>query len=256
MTPLPADPPRPAVIPRHVAIIMDGNGRWAQARGQHRLRGHEAGAESVRDITRACRAWGVEALTLYSFSTENWKRPADEVAGLMALLAKYLIEERREILDNGIRLETIGETERLPLAVRMSLKELMHASRENRRMVLNLALSYGGRAELVEAARRLAKKVATGRLSADRLDEAAFAAELQTAHLPEVDLVIRTSGEMRLSNFLLWQAAYAEFYVTDTYWPDFRRDELAKAFGIFGQRERRFGKTGAQIQGQGPGRIG
>ena len=241
----------PSIVPRHVAIIMDGNGRWAQSRGQNRLRGHEAGAESVRDITRACREWGVEALTLYSFSTENWKRPADEVAGLMALLARYLVEERREILDNGIRLETIGETERLPLAVRLSLKELMHASRENRRMVLNLALSYGGRAELVEAARRLAKKVATGRLSADKLDEAAFAAELQTSHLPEVDLVIRTSGEMRLSNFLLWQAAYAEFYVTDTFWPDFRREELARAFEMFGRRERRFGQTGAQVRGKG-----
>ncbi len=235
-------------VPAHVAIIMDGNGRWAQARGMPRIRGHEAGAESVRDVTRACREAGVRALTLYSFSTENWKRPADEVAGLMALLARYLLEERREIIDNGIRLEAIGDTERLPMAVRMSLKELMHASRGNQRMVLNLALSYGGRAEIVEAAKKLAKKVATGRLTVDKIDEAALEAELQTAHLPPVDLVIRTSGEMRLSNFMLWQAAYAEFYVSDTLWPDFRRDELHKAFASYGRRERRFGQTGAQVK--------
>ena len=242
-------PPAPlAAVPAHVAIIMDGNGRWAQARGMPRILGHEAGAESVRDITRACREAGVKVLTLYSFSTENWKRPADEVAGLMALLARYLLEERREIIDNGIRLETIGETDRLPMAVRMSLKELMHASRGNQRMVLNLALSYGGRAEIVEAAKKLVKKVVTGRLTVDKIDEAALEAELQTAHLPQVDLVIRTSGEMRISNFMLWQAAYSEFYVTDTLWPDFRRDELHKAFANYGRRERRFGQTGAQVK--------
>lgn len=238
-----------SVVPKHVAIIMDGNGRWAQARGLSRLRGHEAGAESVRDITRACREWGVKALTLYSFSTENWKRPAEEVAGLMALLAKYLVEERSEILNNGIRLEAIGETDRLPIPVRTALKEMMFASRNNKDMVLNLALSYGSRAEIVDATRKLAKKVASGRLRPDQIDEAAFAAELWTAHLPDPDLVIRTSGELRLSNFLLWQIAYAELYVTDTLWPDFRRAELRKAFDAFGARERRFGQTGAQVQG-------
>ncbi|HNH46051.1 MAG TPA: isoprenyl transferase [Myxococcota bacterium] len=236
-------------IPRHVAIIMDGNGRWATSRGLPRLSGHEAGAESVRDITRACREWGVQVLTLYSFSSENWKRPADEVAGLMGLLARYLLEERAEILQNNIRLETIGETDRLPLAVRASLKELMLASRKNTGMVLNLALSYGGRSEIVEATRKLAKKVATGRMRVEQIDEAAFSAELQTASLPDPDLVVRTSGEFRVSNFLLWQLAYAEFYVTETLWPDFRREELRLAFEAFGKRERRFGLTGAQVKG-------
>jgi len=236
-------------IPRHVAIIMDGNGRWATGRGLPRIAGHEAGAESVRDITRACRSWGVQALTLYSFSTENWKRPAEEVAGLMALLGRYLLQERAEILENNIRLTTIGDTERLPLAVRASLKELMSASKANTGMVLNLALSYGGRAEILDAARKLAKKVSTGRMRVEQIDESAFAAELQTAGLPDPDLVVRTSGEFRVSNFLLWQLAYAEFYVTDTLWPDFRRDELRRAFESFGSRERRFGLTGAQVKG-------
>jgi undecaprenyl diphosphate synthase len=238
-------------VPRHIAVIMDGNGRWAERRGLPRIAGHEAGADSVREITRACREIGVEALTLYSFSTENWRRPADEVAGLMALLARYLAEERREILDNGIRLNAIGQTDRLPIPVRAALKELMHASRNNRGMVLTLALSYGGRAEIVEAARSLAKKAAAGRLRPDAIDEAAFAAELGTAGLPEPDLLIRTSGELRLSNFLLWQLAYAEFYVTDTAWPDFRRPELAQALATFGNRERRFGMTGAQVRPDG-----
>lgn len=243
----------PSKVPRSVAIIMDGNGRWAQSRGLPRIAGHESGAESVRDITRACRSWGVSALTLYSFSTENWKRPADEVAGLMALLAKYLLEERAEILNNNIRLNAIGNLDQLPMAVRISLKELMHASRENARnntgMTLTLALSYGGRAEIAEAARKLAKKVATGRMKVDAIDEAALAAELQTAGLPDPDLVIRTSGELRISNFLLWQIAYSEFYVTDTLWPDFRRAELKAAFDWFGNRERRFGMTGDQVKG-------
>lgn len=228
---------------------MDGNGRWAESRGLPRIAGHEAGADSVREITRACREAGVEALTLYSFSTENWRRPPDEVAGLMGLLARYLVQERREILDNGVRLCAMGQLDRLPLAVRAALKELMHASRNNSGMTLTLALSYGGRAEIVEAARALAKKAAAGRLRPDQIDEEAFAAELGTAGLPDPDLLIRTSGELRLSNFMLWQLAYAEFYVTETAWPDFRRAELAEALAAFGSRERRFGKTGAQVRG-------
>lgn len=235
-------------LPRHLAVIMDGNGRWAESRGLPRVRGHEAGAESVREITRACREAGLQALTLYSFSTENWRRPEDEVKALMGLLARYLLEERSEILDNGIRLNAIGQIDRLPIAVRAALKELMHASRNNKGMVLTLALSYGGRAEIVEAAKSLAKKAAAGRLRPDQIDEAAFAAELGTAGLPDPDLLIRTSGELRLSNFLLWQLAYAEIYVTDTLWPDFRKPELEKAFASFGTRERRFGKTSAQVQ--------
>ena len=235
-------------LPRHIAIIMDGNGRWAQARGLPRVSGHEAGAESVREITRACREAGVEALTLYSFSTENWKRPADEVAALMGLLGRYLIDERREILENGVRLNAIGQLDKLPLAVRAALKELIHASRNNTGMVLTLALSYGGRNEIVEAARSLAKKAASGRLRPDAIDEAAFAAELGTAGLPDPDLLIRTSGELRISNFLLWQLAYAEIYVTDVLWPDFRRPQLATALAAYGSRERRFGKTSAQVR--------
>ncbi len=235
-------------VPRHLAVIMDGNGRWAQARGLPRVAGHEAGAESVREITRACRAAGVQALTLYSFSTENWKRPDDEVKALMGLLARFLVEERREILENDIRLNAIGQLDRLPIPVRAALKELSHASRNNKGMVLTLALSYGGRAEIVEAAKSLARKAAAGRLRPDAIDEATFAAELGTAGLPEPDLLVRTSGELRLSNFLLWQLAYAEIYVTDVLWPDFRRAELEQAFASFGTRERRFGKTSAQVR--------
>lgn len=239
----------PGDIPRHVAVIMDGNGRWAQARGWPRLRGHEEGAHSVREVTRACREAGVQALTLYSFSTENWQRPADEVAGLMKLLSKYLVEERREILDHGIRLHAIGNLERLPAPVVSALKELMRASSSHAGMTLTLALSYGGRSEIVAAARSLAKKCATGRLRPDAIDEQAFAAELGTAGLPDVDLLIRTSGEQRLSNFLPWQLAYAEFYVTETPWPEFRRPQLAEALAWYADRERRFGKTGAQLRG-------
>jgi undecaprenyl diphosphate synthase len=236
-------------LPRHLAVIMDGNGRWATARGLPRVAGHEAGAESVREITRACRRKGIQALTLYSFSTENWRRPEDEVGALMGLLARFLVEERREILDNDIRLNAIGQLDRLPLAVRAALKELMHASRQNRGMVLTLALSYGSRAEIVEAARSLAKKAAAGRLKPDAIDEAAFAAELGTAGLPDPDLLVRTSGELRLSNFLLWQLAYAEMYVTDVLWPDFRTPQLEAALEAYGTRERRFGKTSAQVRG-------
>jgi undecaprenyl diphosphate synthase len=245
--PASAGAPGPA-LPRHVAIIMDGNGRWASARGLPRIKGHEEGAVSVREVTRACRRKGIGALTLYSFSTENWQRPGDEVAGLWSLLSRYLVEERREILDNGIRLNAIGQVDRLPAPVRLALHELTRASRDNREMVLTLALSYGGRQEIVDAARALAKKAATGRLRPDAIDEAAFAAELGTAGLPDPDLLIRTSGELRLSNFLLWQLAYAEIVVTDVLWPDFRVPQLDAALVAFGQRERRFGKTSAQVR--------
>lgn len=237
-------------VPNHVAIIMDGNGRWAESRGLPRVRGHEEGAESVRAITRACRELGCKALTLYSFSTENWKRPEDEVGALMGLLARYLVQERREILDNDIRLHAVGQLDRLPLAVRAALKEMMHASRDNKTMTLTLALSYGSRHEIVEAARALAKKAASGRLRPEAIDEAAFTAELQTAGLPDPDLLIRTSGELRISNFMLWQLAYAEIYVTDVLWPDFRRPQLEAAFSAFSSRERRFGATGAQLKGR------
>lgn len=238
----------PPGIPRHIAIIMDGNGRWAQARGLDRVKGHEEGAVSVREITRACREKGVEALTLYSFSTENWKRPADEVTALMRLLERYLGEERREILDNGIKLQAIGQLDRLPLYVRLPLRALMEESRRNTGMVLSLALSYGGRAEIVEAAKALAKKAKAGRLDPDKIDDAVFANHLATAGLPDPDLLIRTSGELRVSNFLLWQIAYAEIYVTDVAWPDFRRPQLDEALAAYRGRERRMGLTGAQLK--------
>jgi undecaprenyl diphosphate synthase len=235
-------------IPRHLAIIMDGNGRWAESQGLPRVRGHEAGADSVREIVRASREIGVEVLTLYSFSTENWRRPQDEVTALMGLLKRYVLKERREILDNGIRLRAIGQIKRLPMFVRLPLNALIHESRNNKRMVLNLALSYGARAETVSAMQDIARRVAGGSLSPDQINEELVSSALSTAGLPDPDLVIRTSGEYRLSNFLLWQVAYAELYVTDVPWPDFRRPSLEEAFRSFGSRERRFGKTGSQLQ--------
>jgi len=234
-------------VPRHLAIIMDGNGRWAESRGLPRVRGHEAGADSVREIVRACRQLGVEVLTLYSFSTENWRRPQEEVTALMGLLKRYVLKERRELLDNGIRLRAIGQIERLPLFVRVPLNHLINESRNKDGMVLNLALSYGARAEMVSAIQDIARQVARGRIRPDQIDEALVSSALSTAGLPDPDLVIRTSGEYRLSNFLLWQVAYAELYVTDVAWPDFRRPSLEEAFRSFGSRERRFGKTGAQL---------
>lgn len=237
-------------VPRHVAIIMDGNGRWAEARGLPRTAGHEAGVSSVRTVTRACRRWGVEALTLYSFSSENWQRPAAEVAALMQLLARYLHEERDELLGNGIRLRASGQLDRLPAFVKGALDALMSASSGQRGMVLNLALSYGGRQEIVAAVRSIADLARRGSLRVEDIDERVFDSHLSTAGLPEPDLLIRTGGESRLSNFLLWQSAYAELHVSQKPWPDFGESDLARAFADFAGRERRFGKTGAQIRGK------
>ena len=243
----------PAPVPRHVAIIMDGNGRWAEARGRSRIEGHEAGAETVRAVTRACRAAGVEALTLYGFSTENWRRPDTEVAALMGLLGRYLAQERDELRANGVRLRAVGQLGRLPAPVRTALSARMDDTADGAGMTLTLALSYGGRADLVAAARALARDVARGVLAPDDIDEAAFARALDSALLPDVDLLIRTSGELRLSNFLPWQLAYAELWVTDVAWPDFGVPELERAFQAWRGRERRFGRTGAQLrEGVGP----
>jgi undecaprenyl diphosphate synthase len=236
-------------LPRHIAIIMDGNGRWAKARGLPREKGHEAGAESVRAIVRACRKKGVEALTLYSFSTENWRRPPSEVGALMTLLRQYVLQERREILDQGIQLRAIGQVERLPVLVRTPLRALSRESRHNTGMVLNLALSYGARAEIVTAVQAIAELVKSGRIQPGDIDEAIIGRHLSTAGLPDPDLLIRTSGEHRISNFLLWQIAYAEIHVTDVFWPDFREAELDAALADYAGRERRFGKTGAQTRG-------
>jgi undecaprenyl diphosphate synthase len=228
-------------LPRHVAIIMDGNGRWAQGRGLPRIAGHREGSESVRAVTRAARRVGVEALTLFAFSAQNWARPPAEVDALMLLLAEYLESERREIMDNAVRLNAIGDVGRLPRFVQDKLASISGDSAGNRGMVLTLALSYGGREEIVHAARVAASR--------GPVDEAAIEAALWTRGLPELDLLIRTSGERRISNFLLWQAAYAELHFSDVLWPDFRDAELFAAIEDFQGRERRFGLTGAQLSG-------
>ena len=238
-----------ARVPRHVAIIMDGNGRWAAARGMPRIKGHEAGAESVNEIVRDCRERGISALTLYSFSTENWKRPSAEVGALMGLLERYLAAEKSEILDNGIRLNAIGQIDRLPAHVRLPLQLLMKDSARNDAMTLTLALSYGGRREIVDAVQAIAKKVRRRELVPEEIDETTIAAHLYTGSLPDPDLLIRTSGEMRISNFLLWQLAYTEIYVTDVLWPDFRKPQLQQALDDYAKRERRYGLTGAQATG-------
>lgn len=235
-------------VPRHIGLIMDGNGRWAEARALARLEGHREGSASVRDVTRCCTRLKVPALTLYAFSSQNWSRPADEVAGLMDLLREYLLKERSEILENGIRLKGIGELDKLPKYVREPLDEICAASASNTGMVLTLALSYGGRDEIVSAARALATQAAAGTLDPAKISEAVLEAQLSTSSLPPVDLVIRTSGEHRISNFMLWQCAYAELMFTDTLWPDFRAPELLSCIEQFQGRERRFGLTSAQLR--------
>lgn len=232
-------------VPAHVAVIMDGNGRWAEERGLARLAGHREGAQAVRAVTREARRLGIRYLTLFAFSSQNWDRPAVEVRGLMALLADYLTTEREELLGNGIRLEAVGELERLPAFVRMPLAALRAASAGNQGMQLTLALSYGGREELVHAARALATDVAQGRLAPGDIDEAALARRLWTRDMPDPDLIVRTSGEKRVSNFFLFQLAYAELHLTDLTWPDFREKALCEALLDYQGRQRRFGRLAA-----------
>jgi len=234
-------------LPCHVGIIMDGNGRWAQLRAQPRIEGHRVGAESVRDITRASRQLGIEALTLYAFSSQNWARPADEVKALMQLLRDYLLDERAEIMDNQIRLHAIGDIERLPPFVKDPLDTLCRDSAHHRGMTLTLALSYGGRESLARAARALAVRVAAGELTLEGIDVDTLGGALPTGILPPLDLLIRTSGEQRISNFLLWESAYAELMFVDVMWPDFRRNDLYKCLEAYAARERRFGLTSAQL---------
>ncbi len=240
------DPDR---IPRHVAIIMDGNGRWAKQQGKPRLYGHGVGVVSVQEIVECATEWGVEVLTLYAFSTENWKRPVDEVGGLMGLLKNYLLKELAKMVKNSIRLTCIGDIAKLPGDVRQVLEDTMRETAANSRLTLNLALSYGGRAELIQAIRKIAEDVSKGVLDVSAIDERLIDSHLYTAELPDPDLLIRTGGEARLSNFLLWQASYAEIYFTDTMWPDFREQAFASAIDEFQGRERRFGKTSAQVEG-------
>ncbi|AKU91364.1 polyprenyl diphosphate synthase [Vulgatibacter incomptus] len=236
-------------VPAHVGIIMDGNGRWAELRGLPRLEGHRVGSESVRAITTAAREVGVKALTLYAFSAQNWARPGDEVEGLMELLRLYLLQERPTVMENGIRLRAVGDLDALPAGVREVLNDLARDSSANDGMILTLALSYGGREELVHAARRIAEDVAAGRLRPADVDAEAFASRLHSAALPDLDLCIRTSGELRVSNFLPWQIAYAEILVTEALWPEFREEAFFSALLDYRKRERRFGLTGAQVRG-------
>ncbi len=228
-------------MPGHVAIIMDGNGRWAKRRGFIRIKGHEAGVESVRQITRECARKYLDQLTLYAFSAENWKRPRREVNFLMKMLKKFLINERPEIAENNIRLSTIGKTEELPDFVKEELAISMDESKNNTGMELCLALNYGGRAEIVDAAREIAEEVKQGKIQEDEIDEALFQQHLYTRNMPDPDLLIRTGGEMRISNFLLWEVSYAELYITPVFWPDFRKPDLEEAFENYAKRERRFG---------------
>ena len=230
-----------ARLPRHVAVIMDGNGRWAFQRGLPRSEGHRAGAESVRNVVEAAAELGLGYLTLYSFSTENWKRPPSEIRFLMSLLRQYLREELPTLMKNNIRLRTIGRVRDLPFPVRRLLRRVCRQTEGNSGLLLTLALSYGSRAEIVDAVKSVLSVHAQGRLAGTELDEAAFASHLTSSFLPVPDLVIRTSGEMRLSNFLLWQAAYSEIYVTDTMWPDFGKADFGDALLEFSRRRRRFG---------------
>ena len=228
-------------LPRHVAIIMDGNGRWAEGRRLRRTRGHAAGVESVRAVTRACAKRKLGQLTLYAFSEENWKRPKREVSLLMRLLRRFLIGERGEIMDNGIRLEAIGRLDRLPADVRKELDRTRDMSAGNDGMVLNRALSYGGRQELVDAMQAIARRVRAGELEPDDITEEVVAAHLYQPEMPPPDLLVRTAGEMRFSNFLLWQVSYTELYVTQACWPDFREQELDRALAAYARRVRKFG---------------
>ena len=238
---LAALPPHP--LPRHIAIIMDGNGRWAQARGLPRIAGHRSGAEAVRRTLEAAGELGIPYLTLFGFSSENWKRPLDEVDDLMGLLRHYLRGEIAELHGKGVRLRVIGDIERLAPDINAMIRHAEALTRDNDRINLTIALSYGGRAEIVAAARAVAAQVAAGRLPLDRVDEDAIARHLFTADLPDPDLLIRTSGEQRISNFLLWQCAYAELVFTKTLWPDFGRADLERAIAEFGGRERRYGAS-------------
>ncbi|MCG3118349.1 MAG: Ditrans,polycis-undecaprenyl-diphosphate synthase ((2E,6E)-farnesyl-diphosphate specific) [bacterium] len=234
-------------LPEHVAIIMDGNGRWAKRRGLSRVEGHREGINSVREIVRACGELGIEYLTLYTFSKENWNRPKTEVAALMSLLLKTIRDEVAELKRNNVRLMTMGRLEDLPMLARQGMQHGIRSLRQNSGLTLNLALSYSSRQEMVEAMRRIAREVKAGRLQPEDIDEFTISSNLYTAAIPDPDLLIRTSGELRLSNFLLWQLAYTEIYVTEVLWPDFRRREFYHALLSYQQRERRFGMVSEQL---------
>lgn len=233
-------------IPQHIAIIMDGNGRWAAERGQKRSYGHQAGVEAVRRITSECTRLGVKYLTLYTFSTENWNRPADEVSALMGLVLSSLEDEI--FMKNNVRFRVIGDTQRLPEDVRRKLRETEEHTAANSAMTMVVALSYSSKWEITEAARRIAQDVKEGRIDCNDVTEQMVAERMQTNFMPDPELLIRTGGELRISNYLLWQIAYSELYFCDTYWPDFDEEELRKAIVSYQGRQRRFGKTGEQVE--------
>ena len=235
-------------LPQHVAIIMDGNGRWAEMRGLPRIAGHWEGIQSVREVVTASRDLGLHALTIYAFSQENWQRPQEEISELMTLLSKYLIKELPTMMKNGIRFLTIGRIERLPRSIIGQITKTEAATQKNDKMVLAVALSYSGRSEIVDAVRKILEDCQQGNLKADEVDETCFERYLSTSGLPDPDLMIRTSGETRISNFLLWQAAYTELYFTRTLWPDFRKIDFLQALLDFQHRERRFGLVQDQQQ--------
>lgn len=228
-------------IPRHIAVIMDGNGRWAGERGLPRREGHRAGAESVREVTEACMELGVEYLTLYAFSSENWSRPSDEVEALMSLLERFLSEKQKQLRKQNIRLLAIGQIDRLPEKTRKLLHQIMEETAHHDAMTLVLALSYGSREEIAAASRSIAREVLDGKLEIDAIDCDTFANHLQTRGIPDPDLLVRSSGEMRVSNFLLWQISYAEIVIVKKYWPDFRKGDLLQAVEEYQRRHRRFG---------------
>ena len=235
-------------LPKHVAIIMDGNGRWAKNKGAARVFGHKNAINAVRDVTEGCAELGVEYLTLYAFSTENWSRPKFEVTALMELLVSTLTSEMKTLMDNSVRLETIGDTESLPKKCQRELKEAMEKTSKNTGMTLVLALSYSGRWDLTQATMAIALDVSRGKINAENIDQELIDKYLNTSGIPDPELLIRTSGEQRISNFLLWQMAYTEFFITDTLWPDFRKEHLYKALIAYQERERRFGMTSEQIK--------
>lgn len=235
-------------VPQHIAIIMDGNGRWAQKAGEQRVFGHQHGVESVRNAVEGCRELGVNFLTLYAFSTENWNRPQEEVNALMQLLVQSILNEEPTLKKNDIRLQCIGDTTKLPSDCKKTLFEVINSTKDNKSMTLTLALSYSGRWDLTEAMKRIGEKIKTGELAPSEITETTIKNHLSTASIPDPELMIRTSGEFRISNFLLWEIAYSEIFISEILWPDFRKEHLHEAIINYQTRERRFGKTGDQIK--------
>ncbi|QIZ70409.1 isoprenyl transferase [Oxynema aestuarii] len=229
-------------LPKHVAVIMDGNGRWAQRRGMPRIMGHRRGVDALKDLLRCCKDWGIEALTVYAFSSENWGRPLEEVNFLMTLFERMLRQELKEMMEENVQIHFVGNLEALPQSLQEEIERSTAATKDNEQIKFTIATNYGGRQEIVQACRAIAEQVRDGRLDPEAIDEAVFERHLYTSHLGDPDLLIRTSGEMRISNFLLWQVAYSEFYITDTLWPDFDRQAFHRALQVYQQRHRRFGK--------------